>query len=99
MVRDPLRIAMHVLPYVFFYFLLAEFAGPLFLWVGGYLTGVTASLLFAAVAVNWLALRLFENRALAGVGLWWNHASADNLAFGLAGGVSAACLVLGPALL
>jgi membrane protease YdiL (CAAX protease family) len=97
-VRDPLRIAMHVVPYVAFYFLLASLAGPLFLWLGGYLLGVTASLLFSAIFVNWLALRIFENRPLADAGLWWNHASADNLAFGLAGGSGAVCLALGPAL-
>jgi hypothetical protein len=94
-----LRIAMQVVPYVAFYFLLAGLSGPLFLWLGGYLLGVTASLLFAAICVNWLALRIFENRPLADIGLWWNHASADNLAFGLAGGIGAGCLVLGPALL
>jgi membrane protease YdiL (CAAX protease family) len=90
---------MHVVPYVAFYFLLAGLSGPLFLWLGGYLLGVTASLLFAAIFVNWLALRIFENRPLADAGLWWNRASADNLAFGLAGGIGAACLALGPALL
>ena len=34
---DPLRIAMHVAPYVAFYFLFASLAGPLLLWLGGYL--------------------------------------------------------------
>ena len=96
--RDPLRIAMHVVPYVAFYFLLASLAGPLFLWLGGYLLGVTASLLFAAIFVNWLAMRIFEDRPLADAGLWWSHASADNLAFGLAGGIGGVCLALVPAL-
>jgi CAAX protease family protein len=98
-VRPPLQIALRVVPYVAFYFLLVTLSGPLFLWLGGYLTGVTASLLFAAVFVNWLAMRIFENRPLADAGLWWNHRSADNLAFGLAGGIGAGCLVLGPMLL
>ena len=70
----------------------------MFLWLGGYLVGVTASLLFAALFVNWLAMRIFENRPLTDAGLWWNHASADNMAFGLAGGIGAGCLVMGPAL-
>ena len=78
-----MRIALHVVPYVALFFLLVAVSGPLFLWAGGYLVGVTASLLFPALAVNWLALRIFENRPLSDVGLWWNHASADNLAFGL----------------
>jgi len=95
--RDPFRIAMHVLPYVAFYFVLVSLSGPLFLWLGGYLVGITASLLFGAIAVNWLALRIFENLPLADAGLWWNHASADNLALGLAGGIGSGCLVLGPA--
>jgi len=96
---DPLRIAMHVVTYVAFYFLITALAGPVFLWVGGYLMGVTGSLLFAAIAVNWLALRIFENRRLTDAGLWWNRASADNLALGLAGGIGSACLVLAPPLL
>lgn len=96
---DPLRIAMHVVPYVAFYFLITMLVGPIFLWLGGYLTGVTGSLLFAAIAVNWLALRIFENRRLGDAGLWWNRASADNLAWGLAGGIGSACLVLAPPLL
>jgi uncharacterized protein len=96
--RDPLRIVMHVAPYVALYFLLVTVTGPLFLWLGGYLLGITASLLFAAIAVNWLTMRIFESRPLADIGLWWNRASADNLAFGLAGGMGAGCLVLVPAL-
>ena len=96
--RDPLRIARHVVPYVALFFLLVTLSGPLFLWLGGYFLGITASLLFSALFVNWLAIRIFESRPLADVGLWWNRASADNLAFGLAGGMGAVCLVLVPAL-
>jgi membrane protease YdiL (CAAX protease family) len=96
--RDPLRIARHVVPYVALYFLLITLAGPLFLWLGDYVLGITASLFFAAVFVNWLAMRIFENRPLADIGLWWNRASADNLALGLAGGMGAVCLALLPAL-
>jgi membrane protease YdiL (CAAX protease family) len=97
--RPPAQIALRIVPYVVFYFLLASLAGPLFLWVGGYVVGLTMSSLFAALFVNWLALRIFENRPLGDAGLWWNHASADNLAFGLAGGIGAGCLVMGPAVL
>jgi len=97
--RPPAQIALRIVPYVVFYFLLASLAGPLFLWLGGYLVGVNASLLFAALFVIWLALRIFENRPLMDAGLWWNHASADNLAFGLGGGIAAGCLVMGPAVL
>jgi CAAX protease family protein len=99
MPRPALQIALRVIPYVAFYFLVVSLSGPLFLWLGGNLVGITASLLFAALFVNWLAMRIFENRPLADAGLWWNHGSADNLAFGLAGGMGAGCLVLGPALL
>ena len=62
--RSPSQIALRIVPYVVFYFLLASLAGPLFLWLGGYLVGVTASLLFAALFVNWLALRIFSDRHL-----------------------------------
>lgn len=99
MLRSPVQLAIRIVPYVAFYFLVVSLAGPLFLWLGGYLVGITGSLLFAAIFVNWLALRIFENRPLADCGLWWNHPSADNLAFGLAGGIGAGCLVLGPSLL
>jgi hypothetical protein len=95
---DPVRIAMHVVPYVAFFFLLTALSGWLFLALGGYIVGVTGSLLFAAVTVNWLALRIFENRPLGDAGLWWNRASADNLALGLAGGIGSAALVLAPPL-
>src|SRR5579871_4303750 len=95
---DPLRIAMHVVPYVAFFFLSTVLSGWLFLGVGGYLVGITCSLLFSAIAANWLALRIFEHRRLGDAGLWWNRAAADNLALGLAGGIGSACLVLGPPL-
>jgi membrane protease YdiL (CAAX protease family) len=97
--RSPAQIALRIVPYVVFYFLLANLAGPLFMWLGGTFVGLTLTALFAALFVNWLPLRIFENRPLVDAGLWWNHSSADNLAFGLAGGIAAGSLVMGPALL
>ena len=98
--RDPLRTAIQVTVYVALYFASAYFFfGPLLLWIGGYLTGTIATGLLAAVFTNWLALRIYEDRPVIDAGLWLNRASADNLLFGLAGGVGSACLVLAPPLL
>src|SRR5262249_29421578 len=44
----------------------------------------------------WLTLRIYENRPLVDVGLWWNSASGRNLAAGLVGGAGSACLVVAP---
>ncbi len=81
------------------YFLTALFYGQLLLWVGGYLAGITASGLLAAMVANWLALRIWENRRLVELGLWWTRASSENLAIGLLGGAASAGLVLAPPLL
>jgi hypothetical protein len=97
--QDPLRIAIHVGVYVVLYFATAYLFGPLLLWVGGYLAGITAAGLLSAVFANWLALRIYANRHVVEIGLWLNRASADNLGLGLIGGAGGACLVLGPALL
>ena len=97
--KDPLRLAIQVGLYVALYFLTAFVFGPLLLWLGGYLAGNTGAVLFSALAANWLTLRMYENRRLVDLGLWWNRASLDNLAFGLIGGAGSACVVLLPPLL
>jgi membrane protease YdiL (CAAX protease family) len=97
--KDPLRLAIHVGVYAVLYFATALVFGPLLVWVGGYLAGITAAGLLSAVFANWLALRIYENRHIMEAGLWLNRASAENLAVGLIGGAGAATVVLGPALL
>ncbi|HWB85532.1 MAG TPA: type II CAAX endopeptidase family protein [Bryobacteraceae bacterium] len=97
--RDPARLAIQVGLYIVLYFVAAFLSGPVLLWLGGYLLGITAAGLISAVFTNWLMVRIFENRRLADVGLWANRAGADNLALGIIGGAGAACLVLAPALL
>jgi membrane protease YdiL (CAAX protease family) len=99
MKKDLLRLAIQVSVYVVLYFGTALVFGPLFLWLGGYLAGNTSAVLFSAISANWLALRIYENRHLVDLGLWWNAASRHNLALGLAGGIGAACLVLLPPLM
>jgi len=81
------------------YFLTAFFSGPALLWAAGYLAGITASGLLSAIVANWLALRIWENRRIFELGLWWNRCSSENLAIGLLGGAASAILVLGPPLL
>ena len=97
--KDPLRLGIHVVVYVALYFATAFVFAGLLVWLGGYLTGVTGTGLLAAVFANWLALRIYENRHFVEIGLWLNRRSAENLAFGLAGGAGSAVLVLAPALL
>jgi len=65
----------------------------------GALSGVTLSTLLAALFANWLALRVYEDRGLAAIGLAATRAAARHAAIGIAGGVGAACLVLAPPLL
>ena len=98
--KRPLRVAGEVVGYAFVYIISAVLFGTLLTWVGGYLAGITGADLFGALMVNWLALQVCtEGLRMADLGLLWNRWSADNLAFGLFGGVGAACLVLGPPLL
>ena len=97
--RDHLRNALQVGGYVLAGYCAIIFIGGLLTWIGGELVGVGGGDLLAALAVNWLALRVFTELPLSAIGLWWNRASADNLVFGICGGIGAACLVLAPPLL
>jgi membrane protease YdiL (CAAX protease family) len=92
--RDRLKLAIHVVVYVVLYFGAATLCGPVLLWLGEYFLAVTAAGFFSALFANWLALRIYENRHLLEIGLWWNHASAGNLLWGMVGGAGSACLVL-----
>jgi membrane protease YdiL (CAAX protease family) len=98
--KDPARIALAVLAYAVMYYGISYYVFvPLLYWAGGLLVAGTVGLLLSAGFANWLALRIFEDRSLPAVGLPLNRGAADNLGFGLLGGVGAACLVLVPALL
>jgi hypothetical protein len=98
MPKDPLRLVLHVGVYVVLYFLTALIFGQLLLWLGGPLVGNVGAVLFSAFSANWLALRIYENRRVVELGLWWNRASAENLAWGLICGAGSAVLVLLPPL-
>jgi uncharacterized protein len=96
--NDPLRIATSVAVYA----ALCYAAQIVFYWVlgmAGMLAGVTLTVLLSAIFANWLVLRIYQNRSLLALGLWWNRASAENLAYGMLGGMGAACLVLAPPLM
>ena len=97
--KDPLRLGIHVTVYVALYFATAFVFTGLLVWLGGYLTGITATGLLAAIFANWLALRIYENRHVVEIGLWLNRRSAENLVIGLVGGAGSAALVLVPGLL
>lgn len=91
---DPVRVALQVGVYVFFYVATAFAFGPLLDWLGGYLVGITATGLAGAVAANSLSLRIFEGLRLPSVGLGWDKPSVQNLLFGVAGGAGSAMVVL-----
>src|SRR5690349_7853696 len=95
--RGPI-LAVRILIYLALYFLTAMLFGRLFVWIGGYLVGVTATGLLAAIFTNWLSLKIYENRHIVDLGLWWNRASMNHLGLGIAGGAAAAALVLVPPL-
>jgi len=97
--KDPVRVASHVVAYAAFY-LVPLLLGFGFLMQGllGALAGMTAANLAAALFANWTALKIFANRPLTALGLWWSRASADNLALGMLGGMGAACIALAPPL-
>ena len=98
--KDPARVALAVVAYAVMYYAISSyFFVPLLYWVGGLLVAGTAGLLLSAGFANWLSLRIFENRSLPAVGLPLNRGAADNLGFGLLGGIGSACLVLAPPLL
>ena len=95
--RDPLRIAGVIAAFVAFDFAAGLALDRLLSWGG--VVGSTAAALIAALFANWLALRIYERRTLAAVGLMVNRAAARNLAMGIVGGLAAASLVLSPPLL
>ncbi|HLN03419.1 MAG TPA: type II CAAX endopeptidase family protein [Bryobacteraceae bacterium] len=93
---DPLRVALQVGLYIFFYILfLTFFAISGFATVLGLFAGSALSVFISGVATNILTLRIYEGRKLADIGFHWNPTSAHNLVWGLAGGVASALLVLG----
>src|SRR5437899_975538 len=95
---DPLRLFLRAGVYVVLYFLTALVFGQMLLWLGGYLAGNVGAVLFSAFAANWVAMRIYENRRVVELGLWWNRASRENFAWGLVCGIGSACLVLAPPL-
>jgi len=95
---DPLRVALQVGLYIFFYSLflwLVVMSGlPLFL---GLWAGSAFGVFVAAVFTNVLTLRIYEGRHLSDIGFHWRPASRWNLGWGLAGGVlGALAVVAGP---
>lgn len=97
--KDPARIALAVVAFaVMYYGISSYFFAPLLYWAGGLLVAGTVGQLLSALFANWLSLRIFENRSLPAIGLPLNRWAADNLGFGLLGGIGSACLVLAPPL-
>jgi uncharacterized protein len=95
---DLARLALAVGVYVVLY-VVSQIVLIAILGVTGQLAGPVLTEFLGAGFANWLALRIYEDRPLIDAGLWANRASAENLGFGVMGGIGAACLVLVPPLL
>jgi uncharacterized protein len=98
MTKSPgrIRLALRVGVFAVAFYGFAYVSTPLLIWLAGYLAGVTFGTLFGAVFATWLCLRIYEDAPITAVGLWWNGSARNNLLFGLAGGIGAACLAVGP---
>src|SRR5581483_9086568 len=96
--RSSALVLLQTAVYVILYVVTAFVFGPLLGWLGSFLVGVTTTGLLAAAAANALSMRIYEQRSFLDIGLHWNLDSARNLGWGLAGGMGAACLVLGGSL-
>lgn len=97
--KDLQRLAVRVGVYVFLCYVTLVVFGGLFSWFDNPILSAVGANLVAGLFSNWLALRIFENLHLAEAGLHLSRTSAENLAIGVAGGMGAASLVLGPPLL
>ena len=75
MPSSPAPFISKLIVYILLYVVSAWVASPVVQSLGGYFAGVTLSQIVAAVAVNWLALRIFGRFHLTDLGLKWNRAS------------------------
>jgi membrane protease YdiL (CAAX protease family) len=80
--------------YVALWWVMATASGFLLGNLLEYLPAVVLTSLIAACFANWLAMRIYENRPMADIGLRWNGCSVRNALLGFAGGAGAAALVL-----
>jgi len=92
--RDPLRLALQVLLYIFLYVAAAFVLGSVLELTGAYLFAITVTGLLAATVANGLCMRIYEQRRTAAIGLHWDRASLANLGYGCLGGAGAAAVVL-----
>jgi len=92
---DPVRVSLQIGLYIFFYVLfLTAFVISGLATLLGLFAGAAFGVFVSAVATNILTLRIYEGRKLADIGFHWNRTSAHNLAWGLAGGIASALVVL-----
>jgi uncharacterized protein len=96
--KDPLRVALHILVYVVLFYLTAFLFGSLLTWATNYLVGNILTMFLCSLFANWLTMRIYENRPITDLGLWWSRQAAANLGLGFLGGAGSACLVLVPPL-
>src|SRR4051812_2490750 len=95
---DKLGVILRVGLFIFIAFV-GLYIFSILLSPAGYLVQAAIGTFAAAAVANTIAIRVFERAGLADIGMHWNAASARNLALGIAGGLGAALLVLGPPLL
>ena len=99
MKRDPVRALIQAGVFALLYVVIDFITGGLFMWLGGYLVGLTMGGLVAAAMANGLAMRIFADLPMLHLGLHWNRASVHNALLGLLGGAGAATVILGGAIL
>ena len=95
---DRVGVYLRVAVYVALYALAVFLSAKALVWMGGYFFGVVLSQFLAAIATNWLVLRIYGGYRLTDLGLKWNRASMVNLGLGVAGGMGSAALALLPPL-
>ncbi len=92
--RDPARAAIQAGVFALLYVIAVYLLSPIVVLAGGYMLGLTVGGLIAVVLATAFSMAIFGGRPLIQVGLFWNRFSRKNLAWGLAGGVASAVLVL-----
>ena len=92
--KDRVRVGLQVVVYVALWWAMAALAGFVLGSVLDYFPAIVLTSLVAACFANWVSMRIYEQKPLADVGLWWNGQSMRNMALGVAGGAGAAALVL-----
>src|SRR5205823_6334354 len=95
---DRTQIYIRVGVYLIFCRIALFLFATILMWIGGYFVAILLGHLLASIAANEAALKIWGGRKLSDIGLGLSATSARHLGLGLAGGMGAAALTLGPPL-